>query len=102
MGGIELKEINENLEQRVRSRTLELSEAFEEIQQRNEEMNQQQQLISGMLNKENLLLILRTSSVFMDTDGGARIKVVCRYQQFRAANKIIERLRYGTNAEEKS
>ncbi|WP_138441431.1 type I restriction endonuclease subunit R [Marinobacter alexandrii] len=67
-----------------------------------EGMNQQQQLIQGMLNKSNLLKILRTSSVFMDTDGGPRIKVVCRYQQFRAANKIIERLRHGKNAEEKS
>ena len=65
-------------------------------------MNQQQQLISGMLNKTNLLNILRTSSVFMDTDGGPRIKVVCRYQQFRAANKIIERLRNGQTVEEKS
>ena len=60
-----------------------------------EGMNQQQQLVNGMLNKTNLLSMLRTSSVFMDTDGGPRIKVVCRYQQFRAANKIIERLRNG-------
>lgn len=67
-----------------------------------EGMNQQQQLISGMLNKTNLLSMLRTSSVFMDTDAGPRIKVLCRYQQFRAANKIIERLRQGTTAEEKS
>ncbi len=67
-----------------------------------EGMNQQQQLINGMLNKANLLSMLRTSSVFMDTDGGPRIKVVCRYQQFRAANKIIERLRNGQTAEEKS
>lgn len=66
------------------------------------EMNQQQKLINGMLNKQNLLSILRTCSVFMDTDGGPRIKVVCRYQQFRAANKIIERLRHGNTAEEKS
>ena len=65
-------------------------------------LNQQQQLISGMLNKVNLLKILRTSTVFMDTDGGPRIKVVCRYQQFRAANKIIDRLRNGQNALEKS
>jgi len=65
-------------------------------------MNQQQQLINGMLNKTNLLSMLRTSSVFMDTDGGPRIKVVCRYQQFRAANKIVERLRNGQSAEEKS
>ncbi|NQV65866.1 MAG: type I restriction endonuclease subunit R, partial [SAR86 cluster bacterium] len=67
-----------------------------------ESMDPQQRLIEGMLNKINLLRILRTSSVFMDTDGGPRIKVVCRYQQFRAANRIIERLRHGKTAEEKS
>lgn len=67
-----------------------------------EGMLQQQQLINGMLNKRNLLSILRTSTVFMDTDAGPRIKVVCRYQQFRAANKIIQRLRNGQNAAEKS
>ncbi len=64
--------------------------------------NQQEQLINGMLNKANLLSMLRTMSVFMDTDAGPRIKVVCRYQQFRAANKIVERLRNGNTAEEKS
>ncbi|WP_260291412.1 type I restriction endonuclease subunit R [Sedimenticola hydrogenitrophicus] len=67
-----------------------------------EGMDPQQQLINGMLGKANLLGILRTSSVFMDTDAGPRIKVVCRYQQFRAAHKIIERLRNGRTAEEKS
>lgn len=65
-------------------------------------MNPQQRLINGMLDKANLLSMLRTCSVFMNTDGGPRIKVVCRYQQFRAANKIIERLRRGRTAEEKS
>jgi len=67
-----------------------------------EGMSQQQQLIQGMLNKPNLLSILRTSSVFMDTDSGPRIKVVCRYQQFRACHKIIQRLRDGSSAAEKS
>jgi type I restriction enzyme, R subunit len=67
-----------------------------------EGMSQQEQLINGMLSRPNLLSILRTSSVFMDTDGGPRIKVVCRYQQFRAANKIIERLRHGVTAADKS
>lgn len=64
--------------------------------------NQQEQLVNGMLNKTNLLSILRTSTVFMDTDGGPRIKVVCRYQQFRAANKIVNRLRNGETIEDKS
>ncbi|QCA03911.1 type I restriction endonuclease subunit R [Pantoea vagans] len=67
-----------------------------------EGMNAQQQLIAGMLNKTNLLQILRTSAVFMDTDGGPRVKVVCRYQQFRAAGKIIERLRQGDTVLERS
>ena len=57
--------------------------------------NPQQRLIRGMLSKDNLLCILRTCSVFMETDAGRRIKVVARYQQFRAAGKIIERLRRG-------
>ena len=65
-------------------------------------LNAQQQLIAGMLNKANLLQVLRTSSVFMDTDGGPRVKVVCRYQQFRAANKIVERLRTGETALDRS
>ena len=63
---------------------------------------QQEQLIGGMLNKANLLHMLRTCSVFMDTDGGPRIKVLCRYQQFRAANKLINRLREGESVEERS
>ncbi len=65
-------------------------------------LNQQQQLINGMLKPANLLSILRTCSVFMDTDGGPRIKVVCRYQQFRAANRIVERLRHGATTIERS
>lgn len=65
-------------------------------------LNAQQQLIAGMLTKVNLLQILRTCSVFMDTDSGPRVKVVCRYQQFRAANKVVELLRTGETASERS
>ena len=67
-----------------------------------EGMNPQQRLIAGMLDKLNLLKLLRTCSVFMDTDGGPRIKVVGRYQQFRAAGRILQRLRHGRTAGEKS
>lgn len=38
----------------------------------------------------------------MDTDSGRRIKVVCRYQQYRAARKIVSRLRAGKTPEERS
>ncbi len=64
--------------------------------------NPQQRLIQGMLSKDNLLRILRTCSVYMDTDAGKRIKVVARYQQFRAAGKIIERMRRGATPMERS
>jgi len=65
-------------------------------------MNAQQQLIAGMLNRPGLLSLLRTCSVFMDTDGGTRVKVLARYQQFRAAGRVMQRLRVGHNANERS
>jgi len=63
---------------------------------------EQETLIQGMLSKENLLTILRSCSVFQDTDSGKRIKAVCRYQQFRAAMKIVDRIRHGVTREERS
>lgn len=65
-------------------------------------MNAQQRLVAGMLTRANLLQILRTSTVFKDTEGGPRIKVVCRYQQFRAAARIMARLREGASSAERS
>jgi type I restriction enzyme R subunit len=65
-------------------------------------MNAQQRLIAGMFTKANLLQILRSCAVFKDTEGGPRIKVVCRYQQFRAAQRIMERLRAGSSSAERS
>jgi type I restriction enzyme, R subunit len=67
-----------------------------------EGMNAQQRLIAGMLTRHNLLHILRTSTLCMDTDSGPRIKVVCRYQQYRAAAKILQRLRTGTSSAQRS
>jgi len=63
---------------------------------------EQEILIQGLLAPETLLDVLRTCTVFMDTDSGARIKVVARYQQYRAARRIVERLRSGKTPEERS
>lgn len=63
---------------------------------------EQERLIQGMLPRETLLDILRSCSVFMDTDSGKRVKVVCRYQQYRAAKKMLARLRTGKNSDERS
>jgi len=63
---------------------------------------EQELMIQGLLSPETLLHVLRTCSVFMDTDDGKRIKVACRYQQYRAACRIVERLRTGKTPEERS
>lgn len=63
---------------------------------------EQEKLIQGLLAPATLLDVLRTCTVFMDTDSGRRIKVVCRYQQYRAARKIVDRLRAGMTPESRS
>lgn len=65
-------------------------------------MTGQQRLIAGLLPPANLLQVLRCCAVFMDTDGGPRVKVVARYQQFRAAGRIVQRLREGPTPAERS
>lgn len=59
-----------------------------------EHLSEQQRLVAGMLTPANLLDIVRHFTLFMQT-GGQTIKVACRYQQFRAVNKAIERLQSG-------
>jgi type I restriction enzyme R subunit len=63
---------------------------------------EQERLIQGLLAPDTLLDALRTCTVFMDTDDGRRVKVVCRYQQYRAARRIVERLRSGKTPTERS
>jgi type I restriction enzyme R subunit len=63
---------------------------------------EQERLIQGLLAPTTLLDVLRTCTVFMDTDSGKRVKVICRYQQYRAAHRIVQRLRTGKSAEERS
>lgn len=63
---------------------------------------EQEKLIQGLLAPATLLDVVRTCTVFMDTDSGKRIKVICRYQQYRAARKIVDRLRTGETPEARS
>jgi type I restriction enzyme R subunit len=63
---------------------------------------EQERLIQGLLAPDTLLDVLRTCTVFMDTDDGKRIKVVSRYQQYRAARRIVDRLRKGKTPEQRS
>ena len=54
----------------------------------------QEVMIGGMFNKEILLDILKNFTLFT-TKGGNLVKIVCRYNQYRAVGKMIERLRKG-------
>ncbi|WP_041082634.1 type I restriction endonuclease subunit R [Thermotoga profunda] len=59
-------------------------------------------LVQGTLSRENLLDILRIFTLWIeDPKGKGLIKVVPRYQQFRAVKKIIKRLKEGKTPEEK-
>jgi type I restriction enzyme R subunit len=66
------------------------------------EVRAQEELVQGLLNPFALLDMLRTCSVFMDLPNGKRIKVLARYQQHRAAHRILQRLREGQTPLERS
>ncbi len=61
----------------------------------------QQRLLAGLFCKTNFLDILQ-NFVLYETDDGRLIKKVARYQQYRAVNKVIERLKNGKDRKEKS
>ncbi len=57
--------------------------------------NDQQRLVAGMLSFKNLLDIIKIFTLFTVNDKGKKIKIVCRYQQFRAVKKMVKRLQEG-------
>ena len=61
------------------------------------EDNGQNIFIQGLLEKNNLLDIMRNFLLF-EADNGVTIKKICRYQQFRAVNKAIKRLQEGKDS----
>lgn len=63
--------------------------------------NDQQRLVHGMLKPKNLLSIIRSFSVFSTDSKGNVIRIVGRYQQFRAVKKTVHQLLNGTNKRER-
>ena len=57
-------------------------------------LSEQERLIAGMLSPAHLLDVVQNFMLFMQT-GGQTIKTVCRYQQYRAVNRAIARLKTG-------
>lgn len=51
--------------------------------------------LSDLLHPRRLLDILQNFSLFSSNNKKHRIKIICRFQQYEAANKIVERVREG-------
>ena len=64
--------------------------------------NDQQRLVAGMCDRNNLLDIIRAFTLFSTSDKGETIKVVGRYQQFRAVKLAVERLLKGGTPRDRS
>ena len=64
--------------------------------------NDQQRLVAGMLDRDNLLDLIRTFTLFSVNDRGQTIKIVGRYQQFRAVKLAVKRLLEGETPRERS
>lgn len=54
-------------------------------------LSSQERLILGALTKNNIIDLIRNFAIFIETEKG-KIKVVGRYHQYRAVNKIVKRL----------
>ena len=65
------------------------------------EVTAQQRLIAGLFSRSNFLDIIQNFIIFEPVEGKL-IKKVARYQQFRAVNKVIERLKLGKTRRDKS
>ncbi|VVM57894.1 hypothetical protein PS645_01099 [Pseudomonas fluorescens] len=62
-------------------------------------LSEQERLVAGLLAPAQLLDLIRHFMLFMQV-GGQTIKTVCRYQQYRAVNRAITRLKTGSTRRE--
>jgi type I restriction enzyme R subunit len=75
---------------------------LEELEHGISSPNDQQRLVAGMFAPDNLLEIIRNFTLFSINNKGETIKIVGRYQQFRAVKKAVERLLEGKTPRERS
>lgn len=57
-------------------------------------LSEQERLVAGMLPPAHLLDLIQHFMLFMQV-GGRTIKTVCRYQQYRAVNRTVTRMKHG-------
>lgn len=66
-----------------------------------QEITAQQRLLMGLFTPEHFLDLIRNFIIYEPVDGRL-VKKVARYQQFRAVNKVIQRLKTGATRQDKS
>jgi len=76
--------------------------SVEELDHGSGSPNDQQRLVAGMLDRQNLLDLIRTFTLFSTNDSGQTIKIVGRYQQFRAVKLAVKRLLEGNTPRQRS
>lgn len=64
--------------------------------------NDQQRLAAGMCAHRNLLDLIQSFTIFETNEKGQTVKKMARYQQYRAVQLTLERLRRGQNRLERS
>ena len=64
--------------------------------------NDQQRLVAGMMDKDNLLDLIQTFTLFSTDAEGQTIKIVGRYQQYRAVKLAVKRLLVGKTPKQRS
>lgn len=74
----------------------------DELEHGSSSPNDQQRLVAGMLDRDNLLSLIHTFTLFSSNDKGETIKIVGRYQQFRAVKLAVKRLLTGQSPRERS
>ncbi len=74
---------------------------FSDINPDGKTPNSQQLLVQGMLHPDNLLDFVENFTVSKENDKGQIVKIVGRYQQFRAVQKIFEQFKSGKTPAEK-
>ncbi|MHB8765969.1 MAG: type I restriction endonuclease subunit R, partial [Deferrisomatales bacterium] len=57
-------------------------------------LSEQERLVAGLLRPAHLLDVVRHFQLFLQV-GGHTVKAVCRYQQYRAVNRALARLKTG-------
>jgi len=71
-----------------------MAEVADELGKAGHRLSSQETLVAGMLRPIHLLDIVRHFTLFMEL-GGRTVKIIARYQQFRAVQRAIQRLLTG-------